>query len=65
MTPEKKNQNGIKTSGDESFIILPSSSEITNPFVFLEIPYCKLNEIKSKYFLKRFHKFINNRLKMV
>ena len=34
--------------------------EITKPFLFVEIPYCKLNQIKSKHFLMKFHKFTNN-----
>ena len=35
-----------KECGDESFIITPSSFEITKPFISIEIPYRKLNEIK-------------------
>ena len=54
-----------KKSGDESFIIPPSLFEITKPFIFIEIPYCELNEIKWKHFLKKFHKFTNNSFKMV
>ena len=34
--------------------------EITKPFIFVEIPYCELNEIKSKKFLRKLHKFTNN-----
>ena len=39
--------------------------EITKPFIFVEIPYCELNEIKSKHFLKKFHKFTNNSFRIV
>ena len=39
--------------------------EITKPFIFIEIPYCELNEIKSKHFLKKFHKFTNNSFRML
>ena len=39
--------------------------EITKHFIFIEIPYCELNEIKSKHFLKKFHKFTNNSFRMV
>ena len=39
--------------------------EITKPFIFVEISYCELNEIKSKHFLKKFHKFTNNSFRMV
>ena len=38
---------------------------ITKPLVFAEIPYCELNEIKSKHFLNKFHKFMNNSFKIV
>ena len=33
--------------------------------MFVEIPYCELNEIKSKHFLKKFHRFTNNSFGMV
>ena len=39
-----------KECGDESFIIPPTLFEITKPFIFVEIPYRELNEIKSKHF---------------
>ena len=50
-----------KECGDECFIIPPTLFKITKPF----ISYCELNEIKSKYFLKKFHKFTNNSFRMV
>ena len=49
-----------KECGDESFIIPTSLFQIAKPPIFVEIPYCELNEIKSKHFLKKFHKFTNN-----
>ena len=54
-----------KDGGDESFIIPTSLFEIAKPLIFVEIPYCELNEIKSKHFLKKFHKFTNNSFRMV
>ena len=54
-----------KECRDESFIIPNSLFEITKPLIFVEIPYCELNEIKSKHFLKKFHKFTNNSFRMV
>ena len=54
-----------KECGDESFIIPTSLFEIAKPFIFVEIPYCELNEIKSKHFLKKFHKFTSNNFRMV
>ena len=35
-----------KEGGDENFIILTSLLEITKTFIYVEIPYFKLNEIK-------------------
>ena len=35
-----------KECGDESFIIPRTLFEITKPFIFVEIPYFELNEIK-------------------
>ena len=35
-----------KECGDGSFIIPPNLFEITELFIFVEIPYCELNEIK-------------------
>ena len=54
-----------KKCGDESFIVPPSFLEITKRFIFVEIPYCELNEIKSKHFLKKFHKFTDNSFRIV
>ena len=36
-----------KECGDESFIIPTSLFEIAKPLIFVEIPYCELNEIKT------------------
>ena len=49
-----------KECGDESFIISTSLFVIAKPFIFVEIPFYELNEIKSKHFLKKFHKFTNS-----
>ena len=54
-----------KECGDERFIIPTSLFEIAKPLIFVEIPYCELNEIKSKHFLKKFHKFTSNSFRMV
>ena len=54
-----------KECGDESFIIPTSFFKIVKPLIFVEIPYSEINEIKSKHFLRNFHKFINNNFRMV
>ena len=54
-----------KECGNESFIIATSLFKIVKPVIFVEIPYCEINEIKSKHFLRNFHKFINNSFRMV
>ena len=46
------------------FIIPTNLSEIAKPLIFAEIPYCELNKIKSKHFLKKFHKFTNDSFRM-
>ena len=53
-----------KECGDESFIIPTSLFQIAKPLILVEISYCELNEIKSKIFLKKFHKFTNNSFRM-
>ena len=54
-----------KECGDESFMVPTSLFEIAKPVIFIEIPCCELNEIKSKHFLTKFHKFANNSFRMV
>ena len=54
-----------KECGDESFIIRSSLFEITKTFTSIEIPYCEFNEIKSKHFFNKFHKFTNNSFRTV
>ena len=39
-----------KEYGDESFINPASLFEFAKPFISIEIPYCEVNEIKSKNF---------------
>ena len=34
--------------------------EKLSPFMLLELPFCELNEAKSKTFLKKFHNFTNS-----
>ena len=53
-----------KEYGDESFAIPTSLFEIAEPFIFIKILYCELDENKSQHFLK-FHKFTNNSVRMV
>ena len=52
-------QKGIEC-GDENFIISTRLFVIAKPFIFVEIPFHELNEMKSKHFLKKFHKFTNS-----
>ena len=49
---------------NESFIIPPNLFEIDKPFVLVELPYCELNEHKSKDFLRKFHDFTKNCFKV-
>ena len=56
-----------KECGEQSFKIPTSLFEIAKPLIpySLKYSYCELNEIKSKHFLKKFHKFTNNSFWMV
>ena len=54
-----------KYYGDVSFIIPLDSFGISKPFISVEIPYCELDEIKPKYILKKFHKFIDYGLRAI
>ena len=54
-----------KECGHESFVIPASLFEIAKPLIFIKIPYCELNEMKSKHFLKKFRKFTNDSFRMV
>ena len=46
-------------------LIPPGMFGITEPFISIEIHYCELSEIKSKHFLKKFHKFTNDGFRVV
>ena len=54
--------NEITNLGEESFIIPPYLFEenTSKPFILLELPFCESNELKSKTFLKKFHKFTDS-----
>ena len=54
-----------KDYGDESFVIPPDFFGIAKHFMSIEIPYSELNEIKSKHFLKKSHRFTNDGFRIV
>ena len=54
-----------KECGEESFIIPTSLFEIAKSLIFVEVPYCELNEVKSKHFFKKFHKLSNNSFRII
>ena len=54
-----------KECGDDIFIIPPTLFETRKSFIFIEIPYCGLNEIKWKHILQKFKKFANNNFRIV
>ena len=45
----------------ELFIIPPNMFAGNRPFLLLEIPYFKQNEIASKRFIKKFHQFTGDK----
>ena len=49
-----------KDHGDKSFITAPNLFGITKPFISIEMPYCEINEFKSKkksQIFEKNHKF--------
>ena len=56
---EKPNQHN--TDDFDEYIIPPNFFDIPKPFILIELPFCETNEIKSKHFLKKFHRFTKDR----
>ena len=54
-----------KTCRNDGFIIPASLFETAKPFIFVEIPYCELHEIKLKHFLNKLLKITNDSFRMV
>ena len=52
---DRSNQSNIDDFDD--YIIPPNSFDIPKSFILIELPFCENNEIKSKHFLKKFHRF--------
>ena len=38
--------------------------EEEKPFILLKLPFCEQNEVKSKDFITKFHKFTNNNIRL-
>ena len=52
---DRSNQSNIDDFDD--YIIPPNFFDIPKSFILIELPFCENNEIKSKHFLKTFHRF--------
>ena len=46
-------------------IIPPQLFEIPKKILFLQVPFCKANEKKSKNFLHKFYNFTNEKFKFI
>ena len=44
-----------------SAIILPNLFDEKKPFLLFEVPNCKINDTTSKHFIKKFHRFPNEK----
>ena len=55
---EKPNQHNIDDF--DEYIIPPNFFDIPKPFILTELAFCGTHEIKSKHFLKKFHRFTKN-----
>ena len=49
---------------EDHYIIPPYLFEEEKPFILLKLPFCEQNEVKSKDFIKKFHKFTNNNFRL-
>ena len=49
---------------EDDYIIPPYLFEEEKPFILLKLPLCEQNEVKSKDFIKKFHKFTNNNFRL-
>ena len=49
------NENQYNIDDFDDYIILPNFSDMPKSFILIELPFCKNNEIKWKYFLKKFY----------
>ena len=63
------NQQNNKTKEQQidiqdDYIIPPYLFEDKKLFVLLKLPFCEQNELKSKNFIKKFHKFTNNNFRL-
>ena len=59
------NQQKIVQQNSEEELIIPSSFfEVEPTFLLLKLPFCEKNEAKSKDFITKFHKFINNQFRL-
>ena len=59
---DKSNQGNIDDFDD--YIIPPNFFDIPKFFILVELPFCENKEIKSKHFLKTFHRFTKDRFEV-
>ena len=52
---DRSNQSHIDNFDD--YIIQPIFFDIPKSFILIELTFCEANEIKSKHFLEKFHRF--------
>ena len=59
---DKLNQRNADDFHD--YIIPPNFFDTTKSFIFIELPFCENNEVKSKHFLEKFHHFTKDRFEV-
>ena len=59
---DRSNQSNIDDFDD--YIITPKFFEIPKSFLLIELLFCETNEIRSKHFLKTFHRFTKDRFEV-
>ena len=60
----KSNRETQELDDNDDFIIPPYLFETEKQFILLKLPFCELNEQKSKDFIKKFNKFTNDSFRL-
>ena len=59
---DRSNQSNIGDFND--YIVPPNFFDILKSFILIELPFCETNKIKSKHFLKKLHRFTEDRFEV-
>ena len=57
--------NNNETNREDEMIIPPQLFEIPKKILFSQVPFCELNEKRSKNFLNKYYNFTNEKFKLI